>query len=109
MALQGVFPPGTFGQLGLSGNWYGTLEWQYPPHQRQGAYEEEGRAINTLKVLTPPWRSMGSCGSAACMPAFTAGHVLIRQGRARCVALSHLLGPFSRQQARRAVPEHQRC
>ena len=48
--MQGVFPPGTFGQLELSGNWYGAVEWQYPPHQRQGAYEEEGRAINTLKV-----------------------------------------------------------
>ena len=47
---QGVFPPGTFGQLGLKSNWYGSVEWQYPPHQRQGAYEEEGRAINTLKV-----------------------------------------------------------
>lgn len=46
---QGVYPPGTFAQLGLPGNWYGSLEWQYPPHQRQGAYEEEGRAINTLK------------------------------------------------------------
>ncbi|KAK9802897.1 hypothetical protein WJX73_003216 [Symbiochloris irregularis] len=46
---QGVFPPGTFKTLGLPGNWYGSLEWQYPPHQRQGAYEEEGRAINTLK------------------------------------------------------------
>jgi hypothetical protein len=26
-------------------------EWQYPPHQRQGSYEEEGRAVNHLKVL----------------------------------------------------------
>lgn len=51
--VQGVFPPGTFKQLGLSGNWYGALEWQYPPHQRQGAYEEEGRAVNTLKVALP--------------------------------------------------------
>lgn len=50
--MQGVYPPGTFAQLGLPGNWYGSLEWQYPPHQRQGAYEEEGRAINTLKVPT---------------------------------------------------------
>ena len=48
--FQGVFSPGTFGQLELPGNWYGALEWQYPPHQRQGSYEEEGRAINTLKV-----------------------------------------------------------
>lgn len=48
--VQGVFSPGTFGQLELPGNWYGALEWQYPPHQRQGSYEEEGRAINTLKV-----------------------------------------------------------
>lgn len=53
MLVQGVFPPGTFKQLGLPGNWYGSLEWQYPPHQRQGAYEEEGRAVNTLKVTTP--------------------------------------------------------
>ena len=47
---KGVFPPGTFKELGLPGNWYGAVEWQYPPHQRQGSYEEEGRAINTLKV-----------------------------------------------------------
>ncbi len=26
------------------------MEFQYPPHLRQGAYEEEGRCINTLKV-----------------------------------------------------------
>ncbi len=49
--MQGVFPPGSFDQLGLPGDWYKALEWQYPPHQRQGAYEEEGRAVNTLKVL----------------------------------------------------------
>lgn len=35
---------------GLPGHWYGALEWQYPPHQRQGSYEEEGRAVNTMKV-----------------------------------------------------------
>jgi glycogen synthase len=46
---QGVYPPGTFELLGLPGDWYQSLEWQYPPEQRQGAYEEEGRAINTLK------------------------------------------------------------
>lgn len=46
---QGVYPPGTFDLLGLPGAWYQALEWQYPPEQRQGAYEEEGRAINTLK------------------------------------------------------------
>lgn len=47
---QGVYPPGTFESLGLSGEWYQCLEWQYPPHQRMGAYEEEGRAMNTLKA-----------------------------------------------------------
>ena len=47
---QGVFAPGTFGMLGLPPEWYGALEYQYPPHQRQGSYEEEGRAINTMKV-----------------------------------------------------------
>jgi hypothetical protein len=26
------------------------MEYQYPPHLRQGAYEEEGRSVNTLKV-----------------------------------------------------------
>jgi starch synthase len=51
---QGVFPPSSFNALGLPGDWYKALEWQYPPHQRQGAYEEEGRAVNTLKVLQCP-------------------------------------------------------
>lgn len=46
---QGVFPPATFSSLGLPDEWYGALEWQYPPHLRSGAYEEEGRAVNTLK------------------------------------------------------------
>jgi starch synthase len=46
---QGVFAPGTFPELGLPGEWYGAMEFQYPPHLRQGAYEEEGRCINTLK------------------------------------------------------------
>jgi hypothetical protein len=41
---QGVFAPGTFGSLHLPGPWYGALEFQYPPHQRMGSYEEEGRA-----------------------------------------------------------------
>ena len=36
--------------LELPGNWYPALEWQYPPHQRQGSYEEEGRCVNTMKV-----------------------------------------------------------
>ena len=48
--MQGVFAPKTYGDYGLPGSWNGALEWQYPPHQRQGAYEEEGRAVNTLKV-----------------------------------------------------------
>jgi starch synthase len=47
---QGVFPPSTFAELGVPGDWYGAMEWQYPPHQRMGSYEEEGRAINTLKA-----------------------------------------------------------
>jgi len=45
-----VFAPGTFEMLGLPSEWYGALEFQYPPHQRQGSYEEEGRAINTMKA-----------------------------------------------------------
>ena len=45
----GVYSPTTFESLGLPGDWYKALEWQYPPEQRMGAYEEEGRAINTLK------------------------------------------------------------
>lgn len=49
-ATQGVYPPSTFGMLGIPPAWYSSVEWQYPPHERQGAYEEEGRAINTLKV-----------------------------------------------------------
>lgn len=47
---QGVFPPGTYAGLDLPGDWYKCLEWQYPPHQRQGAYEEEGRAVNHMKA-----------------------------------------------------------
>lgn len=62
---QGVFAPGTFPELGLPGEWYGALEFQYPPHLRQGAYEEEGRCINTLKVckLTSDTTSFG-CDAA---------------------------------------------
>jgi hypothetical protein len=30
----------------------GALEYQYPPHLRQGSYAEEGRSVNTLKVQT---------------------------------------------------------
>lgn len=47
---QGVFSPSSFESLGVPSEWYGALEWQYPPHQRMGSYEEEGRAINTLKA-----------------------------------------------------------
>lgn len=47
---QGVFPPGTFDSLGIPGEWYGALEYQYPPHLRMGSYEEEGRSVNTLKA-----------------------------------------------------------
>jgi starch synthase len=49
LAHQGVYSPGTFESLCLPGDWYRALEWQYPPDKRLGAYEEEGRAINTLK------------------------------------------------------------
>eukprot|EP00879_Flechtneria_rotunda_P022859 GHRR01024158.1.p1 GENE.GHRR01024158.1~~GHRR01024158.1.p1 ORF type:complete len:113 (+),score=19.06 GHRR01024158.1:941-1279(+) len=28
----------------------GALEYQYPPHLRQGSYAEEGRSVNTLKA-----------------------------------------------------------
>ena len=45
---QGVFAPGSFGSLHLPGPWYGALEFQYPPHQRMGSYEEEGRASKSL-------------------------------------------------------------
>lgn len=27
-----------------------AMEYQYPPHMRQGSYAEEGRSVNTLKV-----------------------------------------------------------
>ncbi|KAG2432682.1 hypothetical protein HYH02_006667 [Chlamydomonas schloesseri] len=47
---QGVFPPYTFESLGLPPHWYGCLEWQYPPHQRQGSWAEEGRSVNHLKA-----------------------------------------------------------
>ncbi|KAA6428602.1 MAG: soluble starch synthase [Trebouxia sp. A1-2] len=46
----GVYPPGTFSMLQLPKEWYNALEWQYPPHQRQGSYEEEGRCVNTMKA-----------------------------------------------------------
>eukprot|EP00879_Flechtneria_rotunda_P017220 GHRR01018041.1.p1 GENE.GHRR01018041.1~~GHRR01018041.1.p1 ORF type:complete len:421 (+),score=103.09 GHRR01018041.1:241-1503(+) len=47
---QGVFPPSTYPELGLPSEWYGALEYQYPPHLRQGSYAEEGRSVNTLKA-----------------------------------------------------------
>lgn len=47
---QGVFPPHTFKDLGLPPQWYGACEYQYPPHQRQGSYAEEGRSVNHLKA-----------------------------------------------------------
>ncbi|KAI8464053.1 MAG: hypothetical protein J3K34DRAFT_441759 [Monoraphidium minutum] len=47
---QGVYPPHTFKELGLPSNWYGAVEFQYPPHQRQGSYAEEGRSVNHLKA-----------------------------------------------------------
>ncbi|GLC42205.1 hypothetical protein PLESTB_000642100 [Pleodorina starrii] len=47
---QGVFSPGSFASLDLPGHWYGCLEWQYPPHQRQGSWAEEGRSVNHLKA-----------------------------------------------------------
>ena len=47
---QGVFPPHTFNDLGLPPHWYGAVEFQYPPHQRQGSYAEEGRSVNHLKA-----------------------------------------------------------
>jgi starch synthase len=46
---QGVFPPGTYSFLGLPDDWYHAIEYQYPPHMRQGSYAEEGRSVNTLK------------------------------------------------------------
>ena len=57
--MQGVYPPGSFKLLGMPGNWYTALEWQYPPHQRQGAYEEEGRAVNTMKVSSSEGSVLG--------------------------------------------------
>ena len=49
-----MYAPSTFSILGLPDGWYGAVEFQYPPHLRQGAYEEEGRCINTLKVRPDP-------------------------------------------------------
>ena len=65
-ARQGVFPPSSYAMLGLPGNWYGALEWQYPPHMRQGSYEEEGRAVNTLKVRPCPVVPPAVPARAAC-------------------------------------------
>ena len=64
-AAQGVFPPTSYAGYGLPGEWYGALEWQYPPHQRQGSYEEEGRAVNTLKVRGERHRTSCLGGPAA--------------------------------------------
>lgn len=47
---QGVFGPSTYESLGLPSEWYSALEYQYPPHQRQGSWAEEGRSVNHLKV-----------------------------------------------------------
>jgi starch synthase len=47
---QGVFPPGSFKQLSLPGEWYPAVEYQYPPHQRSGPWAEEGRSVNLLKA-----------------------------------------------------------
>uniref|UniRef100_A0A7R9Z6Q7 Starch synthase, chloroplastic/amyloplastic n=1 Tax=Chlamydomonas euryale TaxID=1486919 RepID=A0A7R9Z6Q7_9CHLO len=47
---QGVFPPGKFEELMLPGWWYQAVEYQYPPHLRQGSYEEEGRSVNFMKA-----------------------------------------------------------
>lgn len=63
---QGVFPPSSYAMLGLPGNWYGALEWQYPPHMRQGSYEEEGRAVNTLKARPRPCVLPAAPANAAC-------------------------------------------
>lgn len=45
-----MFSPGKFDELMLPGWWYGAVEYQYPPHLRQGSYEEEGRSINFMKA-----------------------------------------------------------
>ena len=45
-----MYPPSVFDQLNLKGWWYGTVEYQYPPHQRLGSYAEEGRSVNFMKV-----------------------------------------------------------
>ncbi len=62
---QGVYPPKTFKSLGLPGEWYGALEYQYPPHQRQGSYAEEGRSVNHLKVRDTVDGCLGHCNTAA--------------------------------------------
>jgi len=41
----------------------GALEYQYPPHMRQGSYAEEGRAVNTLKVSVEYCRPASHCHS----------------------------------------------
>lgn len=47
---QGVFSPWTYSKLGLPNDWYGALEYQYPPHKRQGSWAEEGRSVNHIKA-----------------------------------------------------------
>ena len=49
MFHQGVFPPGTFENLHLHGDWFAALDYQYPEWARNGAYEEEGHSVNYLK------------------------------------------------------------
>jgi len=84
---QGVFPPGSYAALGLPGGWYGALEWQYPPHMRQGSYEEEGRAVNTLKARAapppgPPSRAAGGAVMSVLRAGFCAA-VRAQPGRCR--------------------------
>ena len=63
-----MFPPTSYAEYGLPGEWYGALEWQYPPHQRQGSYEEEGRAVNTMKVLAAASWVHGPAIAGAALP-----------------------------------------
>lgn len=47
---QGVYSPGIFQDLGIPDDWFGAVDYQFPPEERQGAYEEEGHSVNFLKA-----------------------------------------------------------
>nr|QNR00774.1 soluble starch synthase [Canna indica] len=48
LAHQGIAPASTYGNLGLPSEWYGALEWIFPPWSRMHALDN-GEVVNFLK------------------------------------------------------------